>query len=830
MEYSFGQWLKKRRRVLDLTQDDLAARAYCSVNSIRKIESGDLMPSKALAQELSHALAIPGDRQAEFIRFARTPGATASENTFSDTSVILSAESSPAPPGPDAPVKFQPPASLTTLIGRERDVNVILDTLRLPAARLVTLTGAPGTGKTRLALQVATGLAEELEHGAAFVPLASVSHSAGVERALADALGLQLQAGETLSSALRAFLRRKQLLLLFDSFEHVLDAAALVSDFLTHAPRLKILTTSREPLRIYGERELQVAPLALPPLSPLPPPEILARVGSVQLFVERAQQVKPDFILTRANLEAVARICAALDGLPLAIEIAAARIKWEPPQTVLEQLHKHAENLGSPRRTEPRRQSWRSAMDWSYNLLDATEQRVLRSLGVFRGGFTMAAADAVCARSARPVVESLVEKSLVKRGEISAQSPRYALMEMVREYALDKLNAQSESDAAMERHCAYYIALAQEIGADVLRPESADALSRVRLEQDNVRAALDWAVGAGRATEALQLVGAMMPFWYHTSAIDEGALWIDRVLPMNVELNQELAFTRARVRDGYPEFVHMTGEPHPARVLAEQAIADWRSAGEAGRPYLGFALLGLSRLALYQGANELARSTAQEALEIYRDLQDATGQARAWRRLAEWALHDMDYAYAAECIDKAFLLSATTTNVVERGTDYLQRGDIARARGKYDLAEQEYEFARRENDGVQDEFFQARLARRMGVIAARRGEYAESETLLRQAARIALDKASRPTIAYCFASLALSAALQKQTARAMHWLGAMDAALEAVQMVLVVPELLEYEQTMELVNRQAPRERLQKWYAEGNVLSGEQAAAEWLGL
>jgi predicted ATPase/transcriptional regulator with XRE-family HTH domain len=826
MEYPFGAWLKRRRRVLDLTQDDLAARAYCSVNSIRKIESGDLTPSKALAQEIARALAIPDAQQAEFIRFARTADATAAENAFSDAPGVEAAE--PAPLASGLPTKFQPPAALTALIGRERDVNVIRHTLRLPAARLVTLTGAPGTGKTRLALQVASELAEEYEHGAAFVALAAVSHGALLERALAEALAVRPSGSETLSSALRAFLRPKQLLLVLDSFEHVLDSAALAGELLSHAPRLKILTTSREPLRIYGERELPIAPLALPPLTPLPPPEALKRVAAVQLFSERAQQVKPDFVLTRANAEAVARICVALDGLPLAIEMAAARVKWETPQIVLEQLHKHVQSLGGGRQLDPRQESWRSAMDWSYDLLDVAEQRVLRQFGVFRGGFTLDAADALCLCDTRPVMERLVEKSLVRHEGGAQRNARYSLLEMVREYALEKLNAHGESEAASERHWAFYTTLTKHVGTDLLQPESAEALARVRLEQDNVRAALDWAVSTGRADKALELVGALVPFWYHTSAINEGAAWIDRVLPMKVQLNQELAFTRARVRDGYAEFLRMTGEGRSARALTEEAIADWRRAGAAARPYLGFALLGFSRLALYQGDDEAARASAQEALAIYTELQDPVGQARAWRRLAEWALHDMDYAYAMECIDHAIAFADATANTFERGIDYLQRGDIARARGKYDLAEQDYKSARRENETMPDVFLQARLTRGMGALAALRGEVAQSEMLLRQATRLAFEIKSRSAVAYCFASLALHAALQKQTARAMRWLGAMDAALEAVQMVLVVPELLEYEQTMELVNQQAPRERLQKWYAEGNVMSAEQAAAEWL--
>lgn len=230
------------------------------------------------------------------------------------------------------------------------------------------------------------------------------------------------------------------------------------------------MTTSREPLRIYGERELPVPPLEVPALTPALPLAELERAPAVQLFIERAQQVKSDFALTRANLETVAQICAALDGLPLAIEMAAARVKWETPQTILEKLQHHTEQLRDARQPDPRQTSWRSAMDWSYELLNADEQRVLRHLGVFRGGFTLDAADAVCAVETRPFIEGLVEKSLVQRQETPPRAARYDLLEMVREYVVEKLNAHAESEAALERRCAYFTALAKQLGSDMLQP------------------------------------------------------------------------------------------------------------------------------------------------------------------------------------------------------------------------------------------------------------------------------------------------------------------------------------------------------------------------
>ena len=819
MELDLGTWLKKRRRVLDLTQDDLAERATCSVNTIRKIESGDLMPSKALAQEIARALDLPSEAHAEFIQFARNPNATAPENAFTTTQTV------PTPSAP-APEKFRVPAPLGLAIGRDHDTNVVTRILRLPTTRLVTLTGPPGTGKTRLALEIAAELQDEFQHGAAFVELAPIPQANLVESAIGQALDVRTTQQTTLTNALRAFLRDKQLLLVLDNLEHLLDAAPLIGELLSDAPQLKILTTSREALRVYGEREIPVAPLTIPTLNPLPAWNALERYAAVQLFVERAQTVKADFELTPANAETIARLCVELDGLPLALEMAAARVKWETPEALLPQLTRRLETL--ERRTrdvETRQQTLRGAMDWSYDLLERQEKRVLRHLGIFRGGFTIDAADAVCDVSVRASLENLVEKSLVQVEATAADVTRYTLLETIRAYALEKLTAAGETEQARERHWAYFVGIAKTIGTDMLQPASVNALAHLQAEESNLRAALDWTLSSGNGEYALELAGALVPFWYHASQVNEGIAWLDQVLTMNVQVNAELAFTRARARDGYAEFLRMVGNVGPARKLLEEAILDWQRAGEPGRPYLGFALLALSRLALYQGDDALAQQTGEQALQVYAALGDTIGQARAWRRLAEWALNELDYAYSTECIEHAMKLSKSSENQYERGVDYLQRGDIARARGDYVRALQEYENSREVNRTANEVFVETRLLRRFGLLAVMQNDFARGEILLTRAANLALSLNSRPTLAYVFGAMALSAARQARPDDAMRWAGVMDAMLDSAKIVLVVPEIIEHELTLELAKQQASELQRQKWYEEGRKLSPEQAVA-----
>ncbi len=823
MELDLGTWLKKRRRALDLTQEDLAERATCSVNTIRKIESGDLMPSKALAQEIARALDLPSEAHAEFIQFARNPNATASENAFTTTQLVTT-------PNAPAPEKFRVPAPLGPAIGRDHDTNVVTRILRLPTTRLVTLTGPPGTGKTRLALEIAAALQDEFQHGAAFVELAPIPQANLVESAIAQALDVRTTPQTTLTNALRAFLRDTQLLLVLDNLEHLLDAAPLIGELLRAAPQLKILTTSREALHVYGEREVPVAPLTIPILNPLPTWNALERYAAVQLFVERAQTVNADFELTPANAETIARLCVELDGLPLALEMAAARVKWETPEALLPQLTRRLETLERRARdVETRQQTLRGAMDWSYELLEHAEKRALRQLAIFRGGFTANAAESVIGANAPELLPRLVEKSLVQVEEARGQA-RYILLETIREYASEKLNAADEAEHAREKHWAFFLALAKTVGTDMLHPPSPDAIAQLHTEESNLRTALDWTISSGRGEYALELAGALVPFWYHSSQMSEGMAWLAQVLNMNLQVNAELAFTRARARNGYAEFLRLVGATAPARELLEQAIMDWRRSGERGRAHLAFALLALSRLALYQGDDELAGKAAHEALEVYQRLGDELGQARSYRRLTEWALNELDYAYASECIERALDLSNAVGNLFERAADFLQRGDIARARGDYVRAQNDYRAAQEVNQIANEVLIETQLLRRLGLVAALRGDLAQAEGILARAIRVASAVKNRVNLAYVFAALALCAALQKRPDAAMHWVGTMDASLEALANVLIVPEVIEYELTQELVRQQASEADIEKWYAEGRLLSPEQAVAKLLTL
>ncbi len=812
---TFGEWLKEKRKTLGATQAQLARQTHCSVVTIRKLESNDLAPSVALAREMARVLEIPVEEIEAFVNFARGKGAP----------LVLSRRSSKTPWRVE-PNRYSLPAPTTNLIGRARELDVMRATLQKPATRLLTLVGPPGVGKTRMALALAHAVEREYADGVCFVALAPITEAPRVLNALADALGVRQTPDEALAVTTNKFLRGKHLLLLLDNFEQIMDAAPLVSDLLHAAPELKIVITSREPLKIYGEHEFPVLPLSVPDIQYTYAPDLLPLYSAVELFVERAHLANFNFALTNDNAMAVAKICAWLDGLPLAIEMAAARVKWEPPQELFPHLARRLEALtGGPRDLSARQQTLRGALDWSYDLLEETEQCVLRHLGVFRGGFTLDAANAVCASPVARVLETLVEKSLVKYERIGDAAPRYALLEMIREYALEKLTACGEAERACERHWAFFIALMQTMGTDMLHATPVENFAHLKREQSNVYGALEWASSTGRAEQALALAAALTPYWYDLGFSPDALDWMKKVLALNRHVNVRMVTARAKVRTLYVEFLRLRGELHEARPVMEEAIADWRRVGETGKPQLAFALLVKSRLTSALGESESALAAGKEALQLYTELQDPLGQASAWRRVGNWALNNGDYLSARECLDHAVALTKPTGDVFAYAVSLLERGDVARATRQYALAQRDYEASDQVNQRAHIGFVEMRLAQRFGVIAALQGEPARGKEWLAQAAQLSISNYVRVNLLSVFAGLALCAALQQRPDEAMRWLGVLDRTSDSFHTPLLAPDNLEREMTMARVREQANEELLDKWHAEGRALELDDALA-----
>jgi predicted ATPase len=425
---------------------------------------------------------------------------------------------------------------MTTFIGREHEIRAGLKLL--DGTRLLTLTGPGGTGKTRLSLQIAAEAAASFPDGTFWVPLAPISDPELVPSTIAHSLGVQVSGSELPIDRVTEHLRDKTLLLVLDNFEQILTAAPTVSALLDGANGLKVVTSSRAPLRISGEQELPVPPLELPDPERLPSLEVLAQSDAVRLFIERARAVRPDFMVTAENAAAVAEIVVNLDGLPLAIELAAARVKLLTPQAMLPRLKQGLDLLasGAPDRTD-RQRTLRGAIAWSYDLLDQGMQRLFARCAVFVAGSQLEQLEAVCGPSTdigRDVIDGvseLVDQSLMRQSEAGGD-PRVRMLVTIREYATERLAASGEQDELRRRHCAAYLAFAEKAAPELQGKDQKRWLDLVELEHDNLRAALEYAIATNRMDESSRLTFALWRFWQARGYLREGKVWADRVLAL----------------------------------------------------------------------------------------------------------------------------------------------------------------------------------------------------------------------------------------------------------------------------------------------------------
>jgi predicted ATPase/transcriptional regulator with XRE-family HTH domain len=777
----FAEVLRRARRASGLSQEELAERAGLSAHAISALERGvNRAPRPDTLDMLADALALPADERRRWERLRRQQASRAPAEVARDT----------APRGSTPPTNL--PVQPTRFIGRVAELERIGQLMRDDTTRLVTLTGPGGSGKTRLAVEMAAGLRHVYPDGVFFVDLAPVSAPELALATLAATLGVYPRPDQALSTTLGQWLVDKRLLLVLDNLEQVLAVAPDIAELLRTCPDLRILATSRAPLRLRAEREFPVPPLPVPPSEAGPDARDTAESDAVRLFVDRARAVQPTFDAQGEDALVVGRICRLLDGLPLAIELAAAGVRLLPPPAILARLEQHLPLVGSGQRDVPARQrTLHNTIAWSYDLLTVPEQALLRRLSLFQGGWTLEAAEAVAAgesgTTALGVLEgldALVEHNLIQMRAWVDGSPRFTMLETIREFGSARLADDEAREAIRQRHAEYFATLFDGSEGAWHTREAEAWLRRGAAEIENVRVALTWAIDHDPLT-ALHLAREMSWIWVMLGALHEGQEWIERAL--------------ANAGD----------------------VSDQQRAG---------ALYWIGHHATTFGDYTTARATLEEALAIYLDLGDAISEARCLFCLGRIGTFGEDAARAvalyesAESVFRQYHDPQLTVTLSNLGGDLLEIGEFERAAAVLDEA-----LALAEQDGL--DWHRAQILELQGLLGLTGGDVALARQALHRCLQLYGDTSDLRFVAQAIETCGWLAAVEGQATQAARLLG----AASRMRVTAGVPAQRNIERTHE---RYVPLARAQlsaaDWehaWSEGYALTPaatRELALEWL--
>ncbi len=667
MHTSLGPWIKKRRKTLELTQDELSQRIGCSISTLRKIETGVLRPSRQMAERIAHCLEIDAAEVAVFVKLARTP--------VDVHSPVASSGPSPHIPAPEG-----------TFIGREQELAFVLQSLQ--QRQLITLVGPPGVGKTRLAIEVATRAKAQFGAQIAFVPLESVSEAPLVIPALAETLDISEEPGPALLKRIQARIGAQRFLLVLDNFEHVLDATADIADLIARCPQLSVLVTSQEVLHLSFEQQVPIRPLPLPPQATKQGWHEISTSDAVALFVAQAQRVVPTFALTAENAPIIASICARLDGLPLAIQLVAARVKLQSPSALLAHLDALTGFVLNQQQARSARQhTLRSAIAWSYESLTAEEQHLFRMLGVFVGGCSLDALEALVNPAddedtmLTEHLATLLDKSMVQCEQRSASEPRFSMLTMLREYALEQLLLNNEYERVAMRHAQYYLDLVETASARLRGPEELVWLQRLSSTHDNIRAALEWSISSNNPTIALQLCATIWRFWHIKHHVSEGRRWLTRALAFDMHVEPAI---RAKAYHAAATLATMQDDSDQAIYYYQQSLTLRRELNDIAG--LAASTLNLGVLLYHQANYAQAQERTEEAINYYIALQNQRGLASALTNMGIVLQEQEHHGLAENYYNQALEILTELEHTVGQANLLALLGTAAREQGQLDKA------------------------------------------------------------------------------------------------------------------------------------------------
>jgi predicted ATPase/DNA-binding XRE family transcriptional regulator len=739
-EVSFGEWLKRRRGAQGWTQEQLAQKIHCSTSALRKFESEERRPSAQSIELLATIFRIPQEEQTVFLRFARGDWKSALDEMPEEFPWSTSTKSP----------RSNLPTPVTSLIGREEDIEVVREYLLNPAIRLVTLMGPPGIGKTRLSIEAARTVLSSFPHGVFFVPLAPLVNSAFIGQTIAQSLGFVTTKNSSILEQLKEGIGDKKLLLVLDNCEHLIeDISSLASDLLSHCSHLRILTSSRESLRIPGEWIYAVPALRIPALSgreerPSATIETASEFPALALFAERARAVRSDFTLDADNIPEIASICILLDGLPLAIELMAARMRLMTPRALREQLNNQfVLSANGLRSASPRQKTLNDAITWSYKLLSEEEQRLFAYLSVFSGGLTQEAIEAMFSdkfvgTSISSLLTSLLDKSLLQR-IFDHETPDVMLFNMlmtIQNFAQNCLQDMGQEQEAHKKHLAYFLNLTKQADHKMRGPRQVEWLHRLGSMRNNLRSALERAIETGQTEMALQMAGRLSWFWSMGSEFSEGRQWLGRVvrLPDAPRYAKLYAFALAQLA----LLTWLQNGPREGRPFVEQALSVARA--DEDKENIAWAL-SVFGLVLNQERDFIAAQSAlEESRALFQEVGDRWGTAFAIGGLAMSAYFQDD-------------LETSLTRQEEELAAYRQLGD---------------------------KFFENVALRLIGIIHIRQGNLTRGVAALQEALRTAQQLDSKQEIAMALSYIGDAAQAQGDAARAVHLYLASKNTLDSI--------------------------------------------------